>query len=179
MYESGISLYPPYRHIAGTPPCTPLIGIGLALRGFLRKAVFFSLKRWVGVRSRRFVYDTHRDVFGRAEGTSKLDPGLLPSEGACGAFPIDNNLPQVNVRGDQIFAIGVSKPRGAPARVIRLPCCETRVGWWELTRALSYTPHRASATIGLLETVGVVPLARRESMHDNAFIHVAWPVTGC
>ena len=173
MYESGISLYPPYRHIAGTPPCTPLIGIGLALRGFLRKAVFFSLKRWVGVRSRRFVYDTHRDVFGRAEGTSKLDPGLLPSEGACGAFPIDNNLPQVNVRGDQIFAIGVSRPRGAPASRAARPA------WVGGSSHAPCRTHRASATIGLLETVGVVPLARRESMHDNAFIHVAWPVTGC
>jgi hypothetical protein len=51
-----------------------------------------------------FVYDTVDDVFGRALGTSGNDPGLiLPN---CGAFPINDNLPQVNVLGDRIFALG-------------------------------------------------------------------------
>ena len=40
-----------------------------------------------------FVYDTQKDLFGRARGTSEHDPGLMPP--GCGAFPIDNNLPQV------------------------------------------------------------------------------------
>ena len=51
-----------------------------------------------------FVYDTQMDKFGRAVATSQHDPGLiLPG---CGAFPINDNLPQVNVLNDTIFAVG-------------------------------------------------------------------------
>ena len=82
-----------------------------------------------------FVYDTRRNRFGRAVGTSQHDPGLiLPG---CGAFPINDNLPrefgsfasvlsalpscrhtwyniimfmivvaEVNVLNDSIFAVG-------------------------------------------------------------------------
>jgi hypothetical protein len=51
-----------------------------------------------------FVYDTKTNTFGRALGTSTHDPGLiLPG---CGPFPINNNLPQANVLGSKIFAMG-------------------------------------------------------------------------
>eukprot|EP00039_Didymoeca_costata_P022906 m.347553 g.347553 ORF g.347553 m.347553 type:complete len:465 (-) comp33266_c0_seq1:120-1514(-) len=51
-----------------------------------------------------FVYDTQENTFGRATGSSVHDIGLiLPG---CGAFPINNNLPQTNILGDKIFAIG-------------------------------------------------------------------------
>ena len=51
-----------------------------------------------------FVYDTQKNRFGRAKATSTNDSGLiLPN---CGAFPINNNLPQVNVLGEKIFAVG-------------------------------------------------------------------------
>ena len=42
-----------------------------------------------------FVYDTQKGIFGRALGTSSHDPGLIPE--GCGAFPINNNLPQVSL----------------------------------------------------------------------------------
>jgi hypothetical protein len=40
-----------------------------------------------------FVFDTKYNIFGVAAGTSKLDPSLLPE--GCGAFPFNDNLPQV------------------------------------------------------------------------------------
>ena len=51
-----------------------------------------------------FVYDTLTNQFGRAGATSANDPGLMPP--GCGAFPINDNLPQVNVLGEKIFAVG-------------------------------------------------------------------------
>ena len=51
-----------------------------------------------------FVFDTYEGRFGIATGTSLNDPGLILQ--GCGAFPINTNLPQVNVRGDVLFAVG-------------------------------------------------------------------------
>jgi hypothetical protein len=42
-----------------------------------------------------FVFDTKDNIFGVAAGTSKLDPSLLPE--GCGAFPFNDNLPQVTI----------------------------------------------------------------------------------
>ena len=54
-----------------------------------------------------FVFDTRTSTFGRARGTSHADRGLIPTgEGCSAAFPINNNLPQANVLGASIFAIG-------------------------------------------------------------------------
>ena len=50
-----------------------------------------------------FVYDTQQGVFGRALGTSTHDLGLIPD--GCGAFPINNNLPQVGARASPLIAI--------------------------------------------------------------------------
>ena len=51
-----------------------------------------------------FVFDVKKNLFGTAAGTSVHDPLLMPL--GCGAFPFNDNLPQVNVLGDQLFAIG-------------------------------------------------------------------------
>ena len=51
-----------------------------------------------------FVYDTERDVFGTVRAVSSAEPGLMPPR--CGGLPINDNLPQTNVRGDQVFVIG-------------------------------------------------------------------------
>jgi hypothetical protein len=51
-----------------------------------------------------FVFDVQENLFGTAAGTSVHDPSLMPS--GCGAFPFNDNLPQVNVLGDRLFAIG-------------------------------------------------------------------------
>ena len=51
-----------------------------------------------------FVYDTKTDRFGIASGSSSKEPCLVPH--GCGPFPMNDNLPQTNVRGDQVFMIG-------------------------------------------------------------------------
>ena len=51
-----------------------------------------------------FVYDTQTDEFGIASASSTREPCLLPP--GCGSFPVNDNLPQTNVRGDKIFTIG-------------------------------------------------------------------------
>ena len=51
-----------------------------------------------------WVYDTQRAVFGTVEATSKSDAQLLPPH--CGGFPLNDNLPQVNVRGEKVIRRG-------------------------------------------------------------------------
>eukprot|EP01047_Picozoa_sp_COSAG01_P061683 COSAG01_NODE_7739_length_3077_cov_31.188046_3_plen_157_part_00 len=51
-----------------------------------------------------FVYDTKTDRFGIASASSSAEPCLLPQ--GCGPFPMNDNLPQTNVRGNKIFTIG-------------------------------------------------------------------------
>jgi len=51
-----------------------------------------------------FVYDTAKALFGTIRSISTSDPTLMPA--GCGGYPIDANVPQVNVRGDRIFGIG-------------------------------------------------------------------------
>ena len=50
------------------------------------------------------VFDTHELKWGRAKGVSTKDPELLPE--GCGDFPMNDNLPQVNVRNGKLFAVG-------------------------------------------------------------------------
>lgn len=50
------------------------------------------------------VFDTLEQKWGRARGVSTHDPTLMPT--GCGDFPMNDNLPQVNVRKNKIFAIG-------------------------------------------------------------------------
>ena len=51
------------------------------------------------------VYDTVDKKWGTIEATSK-DPELLGSDGVCGPFPLNVNLPQVSVRGDKVVVVG-------------------------------------------------------------------------
>jgi len=51
-----------------------------------------------------FVFDTVASRFGRVRGVSTHDPELMPPQ--CGDFPINDNLPPVNIRGNRIFAVG-------------------------------------------------------------------------
>ena len=50
------------------------------------------------------VYDAQEKIFGTARATSSAEPDLLPP--GCGGLPINDNLPQTNVHGDQVFVIG-------------------------------------------------------------------------
>jgi hypothetical protein len=51
-----------------------------------------------------FVYDFETDSFGRATASSSKEPCLLPP--GCGPYPLNNNVPQADVRGDQLFTLG-------------------------------------------------------------------------
>ena len=51
-----------------------------------------------------FVFDTKLNKFGRATASSTSEPCLLPA--GCGPFPLNANLPQVNLRGDKVFVVG-------------------------------------------------------------------------
>jgi hypothetical protein len=51
-----------------------------------------------------FVFDTVALKFGRVSATSTQEPELMPA--GCGGFPMNDNLPQINVRGARIFAVG-------------------------------------------------------------------------
>ena len=51
-----------------------------------------------------FVYDTQKDEFGVAAASSSEEPCLMPK--GCGGYPMNDNLPQTNLRGDKLFTIG-------------------------------------------------------------------------
>ena len=51
-----------------------------------------------------FVYDVEKNEFGVATASASAEPCLLPP--GCGPFPVNDNLPQTNVRGNKIFTIG-------------------------------------------------------------------------
>ena len=51
-----------------------------------------------------FVYDVQADEFGRATASSTAEPCLLPPN--CGPLPMNNNVPQLNVNGNDIFVVG-------------------------------------------------------------------------
>jgi len=51
-----------------------------------------------------FVYDVQADEFGSATASSTAEPCLLPPN--CGPLPMNNNVPQLNVNGDDIFVVG-------------------------------------------------------------------------
>lgn len=51
-----------------------------------------------------FVFDTVKDEFGVATASSSTEPCLMPK--GCGGYPMNDNLPQTNLRGDKLFTIG-------------------------------------------------------------------------
>ena len=51
-----------------------------------------------------FVYDTKLDRFGSVTASSTTEKCLLHPK--CGPFPLNNNVPQTNLRGDNLFVVG-------------------------------------------------------------------------
>jgi len=51
-----------------------------------------------------WVYDVKMDRFGSVTASSTTERCLLPPR--CGPYPLNNNVPQTNLRGDKLFTVG-------------------------------------------------------------------------
>ena len=51
-----------------------------------------------------FVFDVQTNTFGIASASATAEPCLLPP--GCGPLPLNNNVPQISVRGGELFVAG-------------------------------------------------------------------------